>query len=320
MPLLNEADLKRHNSAIAGGLKLIDIQSFIDTAINKHIIPLIGFAQLTELEQAKADPSPAQQRVIDLLQKAAVGFMVYYWADQGALEMNSTGIQVRKGPNVAPASDKKILALKKQNIAIGFDSLELATAVMEASAADFPIYLASSEREENTRLLMNSSAEFQAAGVHIDNDARLYRRLRTYQGEVEDKYVLQVLGDEIRDALHQAMLSGTMSEVQKKLLSHVRKAIAFYTMAECIPYMAVSIDSTGIFQLNETVGGISGNVENRSSASDKLLASAMHQFITKAEEKLEMVRKFLIRNKQEFSYTAPETVAINEPGSNVYFF
>jgi len=235
------------------------------------------------------------------------------------VQISNSGIHVYKGANQLPASDKKIMALKKQNIAAGYNALEMAVSFLEDHLEDFPAYAGSSERSANLALLINTSAEFQNAGVDIRKDARLYQTLRITQRNVEDSLIEPTLG-EIKQALHLGIIAKNLSAVQIELLKKVRKAVAFYTMAEAIPDMAISIDSTGIYELSETVGGISGNVENRSSAGDKRLAIAMSSFYAKAEAQMENIRKYLVAHAGDFAYAVPEEVNINQPGSNVYSF
>ena len=320
MPLINtREEIKKHNSAVGSNIDLVNVQSYLDDAINAHIIPAIGYDQFSELLAVKYnDPSEKELRAIDLLQKAAVGFMVYNWADQGAVQFTNAGISVAKGANSLPASDKKIIALKKQNIATAYYALELAVSFLFENAVDFPIYAASEERGLNAALLINTSVEFQRAGVHINNDARFYQVLRITQATVEETYLEPTLG-EIKQALHQGILSSSLSDIQKTLLAKVRKAIAAFTMAEAIPYGAIQMDATGIFESNESIGGVSGNVENRNPASDRRIAAAMNSFLTNAELQMEGIRKFLAVHKDEFFYVVPEEVNINTPGSNVFF-
>lgn len=314
------AEIKLHNSALSANMKIESVQSFLDEAINRHIIPAIGYDQYTELVADKASsPTAKQLRVITLLQKALTGFMVYYWADQGAVQFSDSGISVVKSTTYLPASDKKIISLKKQNIFSGYNNLELAVSLLEGNLADFPVYAASDEHQANRSLLINTSAEFQAAGVNIGSDARLYATLRIYQSNIESTYLEPVLGTDIKDSLHAGILSGALDDNLKALLKRVQKAIAYYTIADAIPYMAVSLDASGIFELSETVGGISGNVENRSTASDKRLAMAMNGYMTKAEQQLETIRKYLAANAADFNYITPQAVEINDPNNNVYF-
>jgi hypothetical protein len=312
-------DIKRHNSAITAGMNLINLQSFIDEALNRHIYLAVGYDQVTALTEVGLAVTEKQKRLLDLLQKAAVGFMVYYWADQGAVQFSDQGIHVSKDNNRLPASDKKIISLKKQNISSGYAALETAVTFLEEHIADFPIYQASAEHERNISLLINTALEFQGSGVNINQDARLYQTLRTYQETVESTYIEPVLGIDIKDQLHEAIIGRTLTADQQKLLKLVRKAVAAYTMAKAIPYMVLSMDASGIFELSETVGGISGNVENRSSASDKRLAVAMNRYQMSAEQHLEVVRKYLVSHREEFGYTAAEPININDNYQNVFF-
>jgi hypothetical protein len=316
----NLLEIKKHDGAIASGIDLVNIQSFIDEGIERHLIPAIGYTQFTQLVAAKlASTSEKQTRVLDMLQKSAVGFMVYYWADQGAVEFSDKGIHVSKSATMLPASDKKIISLKKQNIFSAYAALELAVSFLSENGNDFPLYKESQEHAANRGLLINTSKEFQAAGVNINNDARLYQTLRVYQSEMESTYIEPVLGFTIKEALHVGILANSLSDHEKELLKRVRKAVAYYTMADAIPYMAVSMDASGIFELNETVGGISGNVENRTAASDKRLLNAMNGYVIKAEQHIATILKYLDAHKADFNYITPEVVNINDSYTNVFF-
>jgi hypothetical protein len=312
-------DIKRHNSAISANIRLDNLQSFIDEGLDRHVYHAIGYDQVTELITAKQTATPKQKRVLDLLQKATVAFMVYYWADQGAVQFSDLGIHVAKDNTKLPASDKKIIALKKQNISSGYTALETAVSFLEDNINDFPIYKGSAEHESNRALLINTATEFQGSGVNINQDARLYATLRTYQETIESTYIEPVLLYDIKEALHQAIMNNSLSPEQQQLLKRVRKAVAAFTMAEAIPYMVLSMDASGIFQLSETVGGISGNVENRSSASDKRLAIAMNRYQMSAEQHLEVVRKYLVSHREQFGYTAAESININDNYQNVFY-
>jgi hypothetical protein len=315
----NIIELRKYNSALSGNIELDNLQSFINEGLNRHIYQAIGYDQVTTLIDQKATASVKQDRVLDLLQHAAVAFMVYYWADQGAVQFSDLGIHVAKDSNKLPASDKKIIALKKQNIGSGYAALETAVSFLEDNINDFPIYKESAEHARNRALLINTATEFQGSGVNINQDARLYATLRSYQETIEATYIEPVLGYDIKEALHLAILNNSLSAEQQQLLKRVRKAVAAYTMAEAIPFMVLSMDASGIFQLSETVGGISGNVENRSSASDLRLSVAMNRYHMSAEQHLETVRKYLAAHKADFGYTTPEPININDNYQNVFF-
>jgi len=322
MNLLNSIDeIKLHNSAISNQLDLENLQSYIDDAINQKIVPAIGHSQFVDLENLRdSGTNPKQARLIQLLQKAIVGFMIFNWADQGAVEFSNLGIHVAKSDKKLPASDKKIISLKKQNVQAGFFNLEMAITFLEENIDDFPIYKVGSEHLENRSLLINTSAEFQRSGVNINNDPRLYQTLRVYQSGMESTFIEPLLGFTIKESLHTGILNNSLDQIHRELLRRVQKAVAYYTIYDAIPFMAISIDSSGIFQLSDSVGGISGNVENRSAATDRSLARAMSSYYQKAEQEVERIRKYLIVNKHQFTYTVPNEVKINDGESNTYFF
>ncbi|RZJ85844.1 MAG: hypothetical protein EOO20_19490 [Chryseobacterium sp.] len=220
-----------------------------------------------------------------------------------------------------PASDKKLMQLRKSNIKSAFAALELLVSFLEDNKADFPIYADGDERKENRSLLINTSAEFQKAGVQIGNDAQLYQTLRVYQSNAEETYIIPTLTEALAAILKGKILSNSLTPLESELLKKVQKAVAPYTMIEAVPYLPLNIDSSGIFELSETVGGVSGNVENRNPATERAISRVLMGYCVKAEQHLETLRKFMKANAEALSYTVPTEVLFNEdPNSNIYTF
>jgi hypothetical protein len=322
MELIKDAsEIKKHNSAIDKSIEINNVKSFIDDAIESHIIPRIGRAQFDQIVAARDALTDKQKPLFNLLQRSCVGFMLAYYAVSGAITIDNTGIFVTKGTNKLPASDKKLMSLRKDSFLKGYGSLEQAIDYLEENLADFPLYLVSDQHKKNRSLLINSSSEFESAGVNIGGNAQLFQILKAYQIDAENTYINNILGDDLNETLRAAILSGTTSDIQKQLLTKVRSAVASLTMMEAIPYISISIDSDGIFQLSDSVGGMAANVETKSSASEGRLQSAMFGFQVKGERQIEKLRQWLKKNKSEFTdYTVPTSVILNsDPTSNFYF-
>jgi hypothetical protein len=315
------ADIKQHNGAVNHDIELKSVKSFIDDAIDLFLIPAIGRTSYNGIVNARLTLTPEQAPAFTLLQKACVGFFLAAYAVSGAVVIDGSGISVRRGPTVAPASDKKLMALRKDSLDKGYAAIEQLIIYLEEFIVNFPTYQNSTERKRNRSLLINTSAEFQAAGVNIGNSAQLYQVLRTYQEDAERTYINRLLGDNLNTLIRSKISSGVPDETYDALIREVQRPVATFTLLEAIPYMAVSIDATGIYQLSETVGGISGNVENRSSAEVGRLQTAMYRLQIKGEMQLESLRKWIAKNKSQFiDYTIPEEVIINNnPDSNTYF-
>lgn len=317
----NVQDIKKHNSAISIQMELSGVQSFIDDGIDNHIIPAIGRTVFNELIAAKAALTEVQKPAFDFVQKSCVGFLLAYYSVSGAVQINSGGIYVVKGANTAPASDKKLMALRKDGFEKGYNALEFAVNYLEANKDSFPTYKNSDERKKNRSMFINSSAEFQESGVNIGNNAQLYQVLRTYQEDAERTYVNNLIGTELNILLRGLILNGGASGIQKQLIKEIQRPVASLTMLEAIPYLSLSIDATGIYQLSETVGGISGNVENRTAAEINRVQIAMYRLQQKGEGQLETLRKWITKHKDEFpEYTVPGVIDLNDdPNSNIYF-
>ncbi|MNK47611.1 hypothetical protein D3C87_664230 [compost metagenome] len=319
----NIQEVKKHNSSISSSLELSNIQSFIDDAINFFLIPVIGYAQFQALVAAKPnlDANSKDYRLLQLLQKAAVGYLLSNYADNGAVQIGNTGISVAKTEKSAPASDKKLILLKRSNLKAAYAAREMAVSFLEENLTDFTAYAASNEHKQNRSLLINVTKEFETAGIYIKNDAQLFDSLKTYIGNATENAIVPLLGETLTEALQAAVLANNQSELQSKLLIRVRKPLAALAMAEAIPYRTVTIDANGVFELSEAVGGMAANVETRSSATDKRLSAIMTGLTMRADQELETLRKFINANAEALNITPEADVNINDGSADrVYFF
>ncbi len=325
MALLDSIEeIKRHNSAVSGDLDLINIQSFIDDAENQHLIPAIGRGQYNAILTGKSGFSEdsKEQTLLLILQKAAVNFAFGYYTNFGAVEISNAGIHVSKADKRLPASDKKVLALRRQSMTGGYAALELAVLFLEQNIDDFPTYKGSPEHHNNRSGYINSSGEFPQDLVV---SAELYQRLRGIQLKMEEDYIDVVLGTSIANAVRAQILENSIEEKYVPVLQKVRRALASLTLANPLSFQLVSIDPTGTYVFSDTVGGISGNVENRTPADLDRLKITMNKLRQEANADLERLRIYLNENKGQFeSYTestASVMATINDnPDLNVYFF
>lgn len=316
-------ELKKHNSAINSTLDIESIQSFLDKAIDQHLIPAIGRAQFDKVvaDKTAEAPSPESTTLLLILQRAAVNFALGYFADFGALQISNSGIFVTKSDKTLPASDKKLMALKRQAFADGYAALEMALQYLESKIDQFPLYLSSEERANNRSRFINSSRDFPQKLVI---SPELFDSLKAIISKVEEEYILPVLGDDLNDQIREKLQTNTLTATDKKLIEHVRKAVASLTLADAIPYRLVNFDGTGAYVKSDTVGGISGNVENRNPAEMNRLQATMCKLSSDGEADLERLRKFLNANTAAYNTYQQSTMAnltkVNDdPNSSVYF-
>lgn len=315
----SNAEIKRHNSSVTVQLEVESIQSFLDDAENTHIIPAIGREAFTALVNDKAGytESSKQKTLLLILQKACVNFALHYYADNGALVIDDSGIAVLYSEKKRPASDKKLLAFKRQCLSVGYNSLELAISYLEANVNDFAEYKTSAERIENRSRFINSSREFPQK---MPVSAALYATLKAIITNEEDSIIANMLGDTFLSSFRTKFLANTLSATESALLKKIRDVIGSNTLLKGITYKLVDVQANGSYIHHDTVGGISGNVENKEPAELDRLRMINEQLRFDAAADLERLRKFLKDNAANLTgYVVPAEVTINDPDSNIYF-
>lgn len=317
-------ELKKHNSSITRGLEVASLQSFLADAYNMKIIPAIGRAQFNALVEGKAGFAAGsnEEALLHLVQKAAANFAVGFYVAYGSVLLNNSGAQVSTSATMRPASDKKLIQLRRQSIADGHTALEMAVEFLEENLVSFPLYRDAAVHHQNRALFINSSTEFNAIST-IRVDAQLFESLRNYQRGIEWDQIRSLLGETLFDALKAKVVAGDLTDDEKALLTRIQRALAPLTVAEAIPYKQITIEAGGIFQLSDTVGGISGNVENKNPANESAVQGAMVRLISKGESELESLRRWLNANQAKFSdYVVQKTageVNVNTPGNGLYY-
>ncbi|RZK13764.1 MAG: hypothetical protein EOO43_17385, partial [Flavobacterium sp.] len=227
MAIIDSADeVKMHNSAIEAGIELVNLQSFINDAIDNKIIPAIGLTEFNNMVAAKPAPDAHYIRAIHLTQAAIVGFMIADYAVNGAVTINSVGVMVARSEKSAPASDKKLMQLRKYNLQKGYTSLEMLINYLEDNINLFPYYAATDEHKNNRGLLINKTPEFQSAGVQLNDNYQLYKSIRIHQQNAEETFIQPILGETINANLLAKILSNSLTIAEKGLLKKVQKPLA----------------------------------------------------------------------------------------------
>lgn len=310
-------ELKGGMGAIQTDIDFPSIESFVDDAEINHIIPAIGHALYDIL---LGDTLNAKQsRAKSLLVKAEANFVVHYYVAFGAVQITEAGILVVKTERQLPASDKKLFLLRTQSRADGFKALEAAINYLEANRADFPEYIASDAHLANRRFYSNTTEEF-SQGFELNGNAEVFASLKSVMATVEENYIDPLLGETVGEALRSAILAGSISAEQKKLLAKIAKATALLTIAEAIPYRLVNINPGGLVTAN--LQGNTDNVEASAAGDQRKLQGMMNTMLAAGMSQLGKLTKWLNDNAADFTgYTVQDLQArnnINSDGGGIY--
>jgi len=316
-------ELKNINSAFAISFELNNIQSFLDDAQRKYILPLIGSETLAHILAAKqaakkaadlgpeqvhkqatdvankqtseldAEPSglsdySPQKKLIHLLQKAVLGFAFSEYSSYGALQIQDAGITVLSRENFRPASDAKMLALCKQSRHAGFEAQEALVECLEAHLNEFPSYAASAARQQNRAGFISSSAAFTQVSLAIH--ASVFFQLKQELLRQEKELIRPLLGETRFQELKKAHQATVLTIDQQKLIEKIQAVIAPLALAETIPYGGLLIDGQGCFQSNE---------DPLSTRAAHRLQLAMVQLLSRGKAELEQLRKMINKRTRD---------------------
>lgn len=310
-------ELKSGMGAIATDLDFDVIASFVDDAENGHIIPAIGQEFYDRLREDDLDDKELRAKA--LLQKAITNFTVHNYSAFGAVQIDAAGILVLKTGDRLPASDKKLYQLRMQSRSDGFKALEAALIYLETYRDDFPVYIASDAHALNKQYYLNTTAEF-SAGYDLQGSAEVFGSLRSVMGTVEENYIDPLLGNTLSTALRTAIVDGSTSTQQKKLIAKIAKPLALLTIAEAIPYRLVNIEPGGLITAN--LQGNTENVEASAPADSRRLSASMNALLTAGSSALGKLTKWLNDNAADYpGYTVQDMDAranINADGGGFY--
>jgi hypothetical protein len=317
--LINSTDqLQASMGAIQSDLNFSTIESFVDDAEMKQIIPAIGYGLYDRLRAD--DLTDKESRALMLLQKAVTNFAIHYFVAFGSLQISDKGIFVVKGNSSLPASDKKTYQLRVQSRADGFTALETAVNYLEDNIPDFPAYQADRAHQFNRRFYINTTADFNFA-YDINNNFEVFNRLKSVMATIEENYIDPVLGTSVSQALHTAILNKSTTAIQDSLLVRIAKAVSPLTIAEAIPYRLFDLDATGL--VTATIKNNAENVEINTEADMGRLQITMNAAHARGESEVAKLTKWLNENAAQLAtYTPVDLDAMtftNDPDSGIVF-
>jgi len=295
MTLITTTDeLKTANSAVVHDLNFESVQSFVEDASIRDLIPAIG--RTTYVLIGVGGDASGLAIAAQLAKKCEANLAIAYYVNFGSVKLSENGAQVYQDGNNRIASDRKITALCNQSRLDGYRSLDALLEYLETDRETFTAYHESLERKARLNGFLNTTADFNEA-LYINENPLLFRSLRSYIRDAETEHIIPILGDEYAETLKANILARNCSDVEKLLQRHIAKAVAQFAIAEAIPYRAISFDANGIFTNTVGASADGGNVEKQAAGETKRLTMAMSTALAAGNKHLDRLRKFISKNK-----------------------
>jgi hypothetical protein len=261
---IDEDAVKRHVSSFQKNIDWDTMQPIIDTAEEKHVLPVIG-SELYDLINADyaAYPTtalPAKRGVfIRKLQKA-----VAYFAHHVAIQelITSTGdlgpVETQDSNNTATIPRQwTIKTALRHSFITAHEKLNLALDYLEANAddAEFTAWKGSKAFSESHKYFIRGANDL-AEWMPTDMPRVVWLQLRPYMAQAEQRYIKPVLGADFFNEMKAAVAANNLSAVQLECLTQIQSALISWVKMHAIPHLRLVFTENGLLELQGDTDGV----------------------------------------------------------------
>ncbi|MEI2274718.1 hypothetical protein OHD16_21405 [Sphingobacterium sp. ML3W] len=295
----------------------ITLKSYIESA-ESEVIFVIG--------TATADKVLTDEATLTIIRRIVANWSLEVYANSGAIRIGDAGIHVEVGQNRSVASDKKVLAFKRDCQELGCKALEELINTFEVRSAEFGEWRLSNERKQYFDTLFRSSNEFGPFGG-VPITASLYRNIKRQIQFVQDDYLQPILGTVLLEKLiGMSVVALNATDNEKRLQRLAMRVVAPMAIADALAYRVVELRSDGVYQRSISAAGSNDNIEEQAVAGSRSLSGISIKLTSEFEANRVKLIKFLVDNAVDFP-TAPVTQKSiypvqqmnDDPTSNIYF-
>lgn len=252
-------DFPQFKAAIGGAINqsvtMASIAPSIEETAYTHLIPWLTEplwnALVAEVATPTATPtstSTALNALLPYVRKSLAWLTIFEYSKIGSVMFTEHGMQRAETDNLKSAYKYQETQYRDTARRNGYNALERMLIFMDGHAADYPLWNEHGGLALNRSLLLNYAAEMRAA-VSYDIARDTFEVLRPLISDLETFALLPEFGQPFLAQLKAAVLAGTPSTAQKKLLVQVRKVLANFAIAEGMQRLWVQVRNGAVVQV-----------------------------------------------------------------------
>lgn len=276
---IDQDAVKYHISTFQRKISWATMRPIVDTAEEKHILPVIGSELYEELVAAyTAYPGsslPTKKGIlIRKLQKA-----IAYFAHHVAIPelITSTGdlgpVETQDSANTSVIPRQwTIRTALRHSFITGHEKLQLALQYLEANADDteFTTYKSSSAYSAVNTYFIRGAQDLKTL-IPTEMPYVVWKQLVPYMEQAERRYIEPVLGKEFFAEMKAAVAGGSLSAIQLECLGQIHQALIHWVNVHAIPHLRFAYSENGLLEVQgDTDGALSFQRPARSEAVNTL--------------------------------------------------
>jgi len=302
------------------GTNFASLRPTLRVVEENHIIPILGselYKILNDAYTAPADESALtndQKNLLDKCRQVIGPYLCYYYAPKSEVKLSDSGLTRLETANTKSAWQYQGTNYREAMLREAETGSEKLLEFLDDNKSAFPQWLNSYAFQDYKSLFIKSGKEFQQL-FPSHTPYRNYHAMRPKMHDVEEITIKTAIGKNLYATLKQKDAAATTTANEKELIKLLKKAIACYTVATSIPFLAVRIDANGITVMNQA-GASKDDDAKRTAAGAALLNPIIDRCNTDGKTWLQNAIAYIYDNLSFFPDALTIAVVVEEESIN----
>jgi hypothetical protein len=278
------------------------IRPYLLDAEERFLAPILGEQFITAMI-AWTDTEGLKFRLKDLAERAAANIGLCLYLPAGNIQISDSGAQISSTKEKKMAFEWQINRSIDSISRLAMNALEQLIEVLESNIDNesLSLYKNSAIRSVNNSFFIRTASEFNNS-YHIDRNRLTFICLQTIMRQVERDFIIPVLTKEVADDLKTKRNSNSLSAIEKINFDTICSAIAFLTIKNALPQLAVEISPLG---LSANYFSMINNVGYKNPVSD----TRVQMLMSHVEEKSNFYLQQLPALLPDYDATQPRYIS-----------
>lgn len=304
--LFKDTNKLKEYCELTGSVNFPSIKATLRHVEDVRLMPILGKELYNSLHQAYTAASSEtaltqpQQDLLEQCRKVIAPYFAYHYTPKAEVKLDDGGARRMETTQAKTAYKDQVARFREANQQEAEQQSELLLEFLDENKANYPLWTASKAFTQYQQLFIKTGFSFNEI-FPSHSPYRNYWAMRSKMMQVEQLHIKKAIGEVLFDDLKTKDKAGTLTELEKKLLSKIKNAIAYFTVAFSIPYLTVRIDANGITVTDTGGGGSNDELNKLKTAPDSQLALIMSEAKSTGETWLNDAIEFLTNNPAGFN-------------------
>ena len=303
---------------LASTVNFSNVSPTIRTVEEQHIIPLLGKDLYTALNTAYAaaaadesDLSATNKALLEMVRNVVGPLVCYYYAPLAEVIVGDSGVHRMETATNHTAYQNQVLNYRQTNLDQSENATEQLLQFLEDKKADYPDWQTGDGFADYRSLFIKTGTEFKKL-YPSHSPCRNYFAMRPRMKDVEENGIKKLLGDDLYTSLKETDQDpdGVFTAIEKDLVFKIKKAVAYLTVAEAIPFLNVRIDTNGL-TVKSQARAQNDEVASRTAASERAISNYIDACKSAARDWINSIQDWIDTNTTNEAIPLPDVITGN---------